>query len=286
MGVRIVADSVTYLPPSMAEGLPIAVVPLYVVTEGVAVPETEVDDRAFYDRLAGAAVLPTSSQPAVTELEAAFLEAIDAGDDVVGVFISSDMSGTVAAAGLARDRVLQSHPDARIEIVDSRSNCMQEGFVALAAARAAAAGADVDAAAAAARDVIGRSRFVFVPRDLENLRKGGRIGRASALLGSMLQIVPILTVSHGVTTTLGRTRTRAKGLAELVARLAADASAHGLEELVVHHIDDTEDGERLAAMAAEIAGGPVRVVPIGPVVGVHVGRGSVGIVYVCREPLV
>ena len=153
------------------------------------------------------------------------------------------------------------------------------------AARAAADGADVDAAASAARDMTEHSRFIFVPKDLENLRKGGRIGRASALVGSILQIVPVLTVSDGVTSTLGKTRTRSKAMAEVISRLAQDASAKGLVEVVVHHIDDPDAGAQLAGMAAEIAGHPVPVVPIGPVIGIHVGRGAVGAAYVTREPM-
>lgn len=285
MPVWIVTDSVSYLPASMIAGLPVEVVPLYVVEDGVATPETEIDDRAFYDRLAASQRLPTSSQPAVTELAGSFARAVETGHEVVGVFMSSDMSGTVHAATLARDLVLQKHPHARIEIVDSRSNCMEEGFAALAAARVAASGADARAASQAAEDTTGRSRFVFIPRDLENLRKGGRIGRASALAGSLLQIVPILTVTDGVTTTIAKTRTRSRAIAQMVGLLAADAKAKGLVELVVHHIDDPETGDAVASMVAEVAGRAVEVVPIGPVVGLHVGRGSVGIVYVTREPM-
>ena len=129
------------------------------------------------------------------------------------------------------------------------------------------------------------SRFIFVPKDLENLRKGGRIGRASALVGSILQIVPILTVADGVTTTIAKTRTRSKAMAEMVELFTEDARTKGLVETVVHHIDDPETGAQLARMVAEVAGHPVPVVPIGPVVGLHVGRGSVGIVYVTREPM-
>ena len=283
MPVRIIADSVSYLPASMIEGLPIEVVSLYVVTDGDSVRETEIDDRAFYDRLASSPTLPTSSQPAVAELVTAFSTAVTAGNDVVGVFMSSDMSGTVQAAHLARDLVIQELPQARIEIVDSRSNCMEEGFCALAAARAAQAGADLAEVVEAARAMTEHSRFVFVPKDLENLRKGGRIGRASALVGSLLQIVPILTVSQGVTTTVAKARTRSKALSQLVSMLAADAHSKGLVELVVQHIDDPQTGSSLAEMAAEVAGHPVAVLPIGPVVGLHVGRGSVGIVYVTRE---
>jgi DegV family protein with EDD domain len=285
MGVRIVADSVSYLAPSMVEGLPVEVVSLYVVDGDVSVRETEIGDREFYDRLAASPTLPTSSQPSVVELAAAFRAGAEAGDDVVGVFISSDMSGTVQAAGLARDLVLEQWPETRIEIVDSRSNCMEEGFAVLAAARTAAAGGTVEEAAQAARDMTRHTRFVFVPKDLENLRKGGRIGRASALVGSILQIVPILTVADGVTSTLGKTRTRSKAMAEVISRLAEDAAAKGLVEVVVHHIDDPDAGARLAGMAAEVAGHPVPVVPIGPVIGIHVGRGAVGVVYVTREPM-
>jgi len=211
------------------------------------------------------------------------MAAIDAGDDVVGVFISSDMSGTLASAELVANEIRESDPDAVIRIVDSRSNSMQLGFAVIAAAREAAAGGDVDACAAAAEETTLHTRFLFTPHTLDYLRKGGRIGGASALLGGLLQIHPILTVEDGVTQSFEKIRTKRRALERIVEVFAQDVEKAGLEDVIVHHIDDPAEGEQLAKMAQVVAGRPVPIQSIGPVIGLHVGPGTVAVVYRTRE---
>lgn len=187
MAVRVVTDSTSYLPDDAVERYGIRIVPLSVTLDGVTYVE-RVADAAFYQALRSSSGFPTSSQPSAASLADAFRAVIEAGDDVVAVFLSSEMSGTFSTALLARDMVLQEHPEARIEVVDSRSNCMELGFAVLAAAQAAESGASAEEAAQAARDMTLRTRFLFVPDTLEYLRRGGRIGNASALIGTLLQI--------------------------------------------------------------------------------------------------
>ncbi len=115
-------------------------------------------------------------------------------NEVVGVFLSSDMSGTYSNACLAKNMILENYPNALIEIIDSRSNCMQLGYAVLTAANAAEQGKSIDEVVSIVKDNIKRSRFLFIPDTLEYLKKGGRIGGASALLGTIFQIKPILTV--------------------------------------------------------------------------------------------
>ncbi len=286
MSVRIVTDSTSYLPIEQREQYGIAVVTLSVNFGTENHPEEGLDSTWFYERMAAEAEVPTSSQPSVADLAAAFTRAVEAGDEVCGVFISSDMSGTFSTAALARDLVQESHPDARIELVDSRSNCMQLGFAALEAARAAQAGSSLEEVAAAARAVAPRSRFLFVPHTLDYLRKGGRIGGASALLGSMLQIRPVLTVTDGKTAVWGKVRTKKRAFEE-IARTVVELGekAGGIEEVVVHHINDEPEGRMLADMLAEKLGRTVSVYPLGAVIGLHVGPGTVGAVFRTREVL-
>ncbi len=280
MSVGIVTDSTSYLPAADRERYNIAVATLSVNFGSESYPEDGLESAWFYQRMATEAEVPTSSQPSVADLAAAFEHHVTAGSDVCGVFISSEMSGTFATAQLARDLVLESHPDARIELVDSRSNCMQLGFAVLAAARAADAGSQLDEVEQAARATIGRTRFLFVPHTLDYLRKGGRIGGASALLGSLLQIRPILTVVDGKTDVFGKVRTKRRALAEITTAVVADAGrAGGLEHLVVHHIDDEPEGRELVEMLEEATGREVPLHPLGAVIGLHVGPGTVGAVY-------
>jgi DegV family protein with EDD domain len=286
MAVRVITDSTSYIPPDMSAGLDIRLVSLSVSLDGTSWRELDMDSGDFWRALAASGKMPTSSQPSVAEIVEAFEGPVGAGDDVVAVLLSSEMSGTIATALMARDQVVERHPDAMIEIVDSRSNSMELGFAVLAAARAAKSGASAAESAAAARAVVDRSRFLFVPATLEYLRRGGRIGGASALLGNLLQIHPILTVVDGKTDVLRRVRTKARAYREMVDVFAADIAAKGFAGgVIVHHIDDPEAGRALADLVENVAGCPVPVIPLGPVIGLHVGPGTAGLVYITAEPL-
>lgn len=280
MAVRIVTDSTSYLPHADRERYGVTVVTLSVNFGSESYPEDGLDSAWFYKRMAAESEIPTSSQPSVADLTEAFERIVARGDDACGVFISSEMSGTFSTAELARTIVLESHPGARIELVDSRSNCMQLGFAVLEAARAAEQGASLEEVAAAARATIPRTRFPFVPHTLDYLRKGGRIGGASALLGSLLQIRPILTVADGKTEVFAKVRTKRKALAEITSAVAeAGERAGGLEELVVHHIDDEAEGRELVELLEAATGLEVPLHAIGAVIGLHVGPGTVGAVF-------
>lgn len=282
MPVRVITDSTSYIPPTMSAGLPIGVVSLSATLGGVTRREVDMtpeETTAFYHRMRETGEFPTSSQPSVAELMDAFGSALEAGDDVVAVLISSDMSGTFQTAGMARDQVLESHPGGRIELVDSRSNSMETGFAALAAAKVASAGGGASDAAEAARRMTKRTRWLFVPNTLDYLKMGGRIGTASALLGSLLEIRPILTVDGGKTAPFRKVRTRSRAMAEIVQVFADDIAAHGLGDVIVHHIDDMAAAETMARGVEAVIGRKPEIVPLGPVIGVHVGPGALGLVY-------
>lgn len=282
MGVTVVTDSTSYIPAEMAVGLPLSIVSLSATLEGTSRREVDFTPEQvteFYHRMRETGEFPTSSQPSVAELLEAFEGPASAGDDVVGVFISRLMSGTLATAEMARDQVLERHPAARIELVDSRSNSMEIGFAALAAARTAADGGTVEDAVAAAERMVARTRWYFVPATLDYLRMGGRIGAASHLLGTMLDLKPILTVRNGVTDSVKKVRSRQRAMAGIAEMFAADVAAKGLGEAIIHHIDDEPAAAHLASLLESAAGHKVRIIPLGPVVGLHVGPGSLGVVY-------
>jgi len=284
VSVRIVADSTSCLSAELVARHRLAIVPLSVTLDDITYVEGE-DDAGFYAALMQTKSLLTTSQPPVSAFFDVFAERVAQSDDVVCVVISSEMSGTYSTAVMARDMVLEEHPKAVIEIVDSRSNCMELGLAALAAARAAEAGASAAEAAEAAREMTLRTRFLFVPDTLEFLRRGGRIGNASALLGTLLQIRPILTVNDGQTDVFGKVRTKRRAFIEIADTFERDIAAKGLDEVYVHHIADEPEGVELAALIQAKAGRPVPVVPIGPAIGAHVGPGAVGVVYSTVSPM-
>lgn len=285
MSVRVVTDSLSSIPPGTLSALDIDVVTLFVHDGESNLADLEIDHEAFFRRLADMSHLPTSSQPSVDSLVQAFTRTVEHGGEAVGVFVSEKMSGTVQTARLAADMVRERFADARIEIVDSRSNSMEEGFAAIAAAKAAQAGRSIDECVNAALESMKRSRYLFAPESLEYLRRGGRIGAASALFGQILQINPVLTVADGVTAPVAKVRTHRKAIAELARRFAEDVERFGLRDLVVHYIGDPAPAQRFATELIEpIAQRSVEVVPVSPVIGLHVGP-AVAIAYETEEEL-
>jgi DegV family protein with EDD domain len=281
MGVSVVADSTSYIPRALRESLGIGVASLSSLLDGVTYPDDASDYSAFYAALAASSSFPTTSQPAVQDVVT-----LAAGDAVVGVFISELMSGTFSTALLARDMVRERYPDAVIEVVDGKSNSMELGFAVLAAARKAADGGSVEQVVGAAQDMTLHSRFLFTPQTLEYLRRGGRIGNAQSLVATLLQIKPVLTVVDGVTDTFAKVRTAQKSRDLIVETFAADIrDKGGLGEAYVHHIDDPEAGRAFADRIAEAAGREIELVDIGPVVGAHVGPGTVAVVYYTNGPM-
>jgi DegV family protein with EDD domain len=285
MALKIVTDSTSYLPAADVDRYGITVVPLSATLGGVTLEEPLIDPAAFYRQMRETGEFPTSSQPTLAVMIDALETPVAAGDEVAAVLLSSRMSGTFETALLARDQVLERHPEARIEIVDSMSNCMEEGFAVLAAARASAAGATLQEAVAAAKATIMRTRWLFVPATLEYLRLGGRIGSAAALLGSLLQVRPILTVVDGVTATVRSVRTQRRALEWAAEKVAADVAEFGFVDAVVHHILDPDEAGVLADLIASRIGTRPRVQQIGPAIGLHVGPGTVGVVYQTRDEL-
>jgi len=279
MAVRVVTDSLASIPADLCREFDVDVVSLFLNDSAGTHRELDMDVAAFYRRLADTRTLPTSSQPSVDSFIAVFRNALEHGSEVLGVFVSRKMSGTLEAARIAADMILSEKPGARIELFDSGSNSMEEGLGVLAAAKAAKAGETIERCMERARETLDRTRYLFTPETLEYLRRGGRIGAASALLGGLLNIKPVLTVEDGVTTTFMKVRTRGRALAEIAKKFSDDVSAYGLAHVMVHYIGEPGPAEDFAREHIEpIAGGPVRVIPVSPVIGLHVGP-AVGIVY-------
>lgn len=177
---------------------------------------------------------------------------------------------------------MEQYPEARMEIMDSRNNCMALGLQVLEAARVAKAGGNIDAVIKAAQYIHERVHFYFVPETLEYLRKGGRIGTASALLGTLLNIRPILTVdmTKGMTHLLEKARGTSNAVKRILHLMEEDHKKHGLKEIIVHHINAPEKARQLKQTLIDRYNLPVSILSIGPVIGLHTGLGTIGVVYV------
>lgn len=279
MAIKIVTDSTSYIPEEFINKYDISVVSLNVIMNGESIREVDLDNETFYSKMEESTEIPSSSQPSPDEIYNTFENIIKEGNSIVGIFISSDMSGTVSSANLIKNMLLEKYPTAHIEIVDSRSNCMQMGYVAIEAAKAAAAGKSMDEVIDVCTSVINNSRFLFTPDTLDYLKKGGRIGGASALLGTLFQIKPILTVCDGKTTVFTKVRTKKKAVDTLVTTLVNDLQGKELGGVIVHHINCQDEGLSLAAKIKKQLGVDVQIDTIGPIIGLHVGPGSIGVAY-------
>lgn len=285
MATKIITDSTSYIPHNLLKKYSIDVLSLSVVFRDEQYLETEITNEFFFNKLANSAALPTSSQISVDLLYSTFEQNVSNGDGVVGIFLSADMSGTYATALLAKNMILENYPNAQIEIIDSRSNCMQLGYAVLAAAKVASQNLSIQDVVQAAKENIKRSKFIFIPDTLEYLKKGGRIGAASALLGSLIQIKPILTVAEGKVKVLGKIRTKKRAVKTLVQMFIDDIEQHGFGEAIVHHINCETEALALAKEIESVLHQQVLTCPIGPVIGTHVGPGAIGIAYYTEKPL-
>ena len=276
MAIKFITDSTAYLPESLIIEKDISVLSLSVSFGQEVYKESEISHEFFYKTLQEGSDFPKSSQPALTDTQRKLEKLLDEGHDVIGVFLSSDMSGTFQTTYLMAESMKENYPNQKIEIIDSKTNCMQLGLCVLEGIEASKNG--FEAAVKAVNHTISHSRFIFIPETLEFLKRGGRIGSAKALLSSVLQIKPILTVEDGKTNVISKVRTRKKAMDALVELYNKDKGLHKIKETYIHHIHCEEDAKKLS----QALDGTYRRVPIGPVIGTHVGPGAIGIAY-CWE---
>lgn len=274
--VAVVTDSVAMLPVQLATDLGIRVVPI-VLNLGERSYRDGIDltTKEFYRLLRTVEELPTTSAPSAGEFVRVLEEALADADAVVAIHVSSELTSVVRIAQLAA-RAITDKP---VHVIDSRSATMAEGFVALAAARAARAGADLDAVVAAAEGVRSRVRFFAFLETLEYLRRGGRVGAATALMGNAIQLKPIVHVVDGQVAPLARPRTRRKATQAMLDIMAAEVADQPVHAAVLH-ADSLEDAQDLRnRVERQFNCLELHVSELTPVMGTHTGPGLLGLAY-------
>lgn len=282
MSVKIVTDSTAYIDARVQKEYDLTVVPLSVIFPDESYKETEVDYYYFYAKIDREGIIPTSSQPSQGDMENAFNQILEQGHEIMAIFISGELSGTCQSAYGARQAIQQTNPKARIEILDSRTTCMAMGYTVLAAAEAARKGKCLDDVLAVAKGVQERCHLFFIPDTLEYLKKGGRIGGAAAILGSLLQIKPILHLADGKVEVLEKARGKKAALDRILELLDQDEKEHGLDQVMVLHVSAVQKAAELAQTIKGRYGREVAISSIGPVIGMHAGPGTLGLVYVTQ----
>ena len=284
MAVQVLTDSTSYINKEIKEELNIRMVSLSLSFGSDSIREVDIDNDLFYKKMDSYGI-PTSSQPSIGELYNEMLAVIEKGDSLCCIFLSSEMSGTFSTGQLVKEMVLEKHKNARIEIIDSRSNSMQLGLAVIMAARKAKANKTLEEVKEAALENIQRSRFLFIPENLKYLKKGGRIGGASALIGDLFGIIPILTVENGITTVVTKVRMKKKAVLSMINIMLDNISKYGLGEVIIHHINCLDEAKELAQLIKEKLKVNIDIIAIGPVIGLHVGPGTIGIVYYTQKAL-
>jgi len=272
-GIKVVTDSACDLPQALVDELAIAIVPLSIrFGSEEFVDRRDLTPDQFWSRCASSSVLPETAAPSPGAFRAAFQQAGEEGySGVVCVSLSSALSATHQAAVKGAEDL-----DLPVRVIDSTSITLGQGIMVLAGARAAAAGKSLEDVAGTVEDLVPRTRVFGALDTLEYLRKGGRIGSARALLGSMLSVKPILRIQDGAVAEESKQRTRGRALAYVVDKVKA---AGRIENLGVINGAAPDLEAFLDMLGALYPREEIVVADIGPVIGSHCGPGTIGVTY-------
>jgi DegV family protein with EDD domain len=269
MTVKILTDSIADLPSQVVKELDITVVPI-LVRWGEELYRDGIDVTAeqFYERLRHSKIPPSTSVPSPGTFAEAYDKLAEEANEILAIIVTSRLTGTYNVAlqsiGLMKRKC-------RVEVIDSKCATMAEGFVVMKAAQAAQAGASLDEVMEVTRKTIPRVHFLSTFDTLEYLKRGGRIGKAQAFLGSILKVNPLITLRDGVVEPVGRTRSRAKA----IDRLCEFAMSYShIEEIAIEEATTPNEAERIAErLSAKFPKERIYRSKPSPVIGAHTGPG-------------
>ena len=272
MTVKIVTDSVSDIPSDLAKSLDITMVPL-TVNFGVEsfLDGVEITPKEFFEKIETAPSLPTTAAPSIGAFTEVYKDLTGKGHEVVSLHVSGKLSATLSSATQAAAELGNEH----ISVVDTQAVSAMEALIVTAAARVAIAGGSVEEVIEKAKSSIDKTAVYVVLDTLEYLQKGGRIGRAAALMGGLLSIKPILTLNDGEVHPHEKVRTRAKALARIIEIVQLGGP---YEEITVMHASAEDEANYLTSVLEPMCSDlPILSSQIGPVVGTHAGPGSVAV---------
>ena len=275
MKIAIVTDSTAYIPDDLIEKHNIHVVPLSVVFGEESYREgIDISTEAFYEKVKNSSDLPTTSQPAIGTFIETFEQLAENHEAIISIHLSSKISGTYEAAKSAGTMV----ENVKVFAFDSELSAMPQGFYAIAAAEMAQAGKTVEEILAKLDEMKTRTRAYFMVDDLSHLQRGGRLSSAQKLLGSLLNIKPVLHMVDGLIVPFEKIRTRKKALKRIIGMLEEDAEQNKVKRVVFIHANREQDALQLRDQFAEKYPDIETIISyFGPVLGTHIGEGSLGV---------
>lgn len=277
--IAIVTDSTAYIPAEYVKKYQLSITSQVLIWgEEIFRDGVDIQPDEFYTRLKTAKTMPTTSQVPIVDMQAAFQGLVDQGFSVLGIFISSKLSGTQQSAIQAKE--LMGSAGEKVTIIDSHTTTMALGFQVLAAARAIEAGASLQECVGNAQRAHERAGVFFAVDTLEFLHRGGRIGGAQRFIGSALNLKPILTVKEGKVEGLDRIRTKTKAHDRILEMVTEQVKGKTNVRLATLHANAKEDAQKLLdRTASHLAPVETALTELSPVVGAHTGPGTVGLAY-------
>ena len=279
----IVTDSTAYIPAEILEKHNITVTPQVLIWDNETFRDgVDIQPVEFYNRLKTAKTMPSTSQVSPAAMQSAFQELVDQNLDVLGIFISSKLSGTLQSAIQAKE--MMGPAGGRVTLVDSQSTAMALGFQVLAAARARESGASLAACVSLAENAHKRTGVFFAVDTLEFLHRGGRIGGAQRFIGSALNLKPILALKDGKVEGVDRIRTKSKAHDRILELVSEQVKGKSNIRIATLHANAADDAKKLLDRAsAELSAVEAVFTEVSPVVGTHAGPGTVGLAYMFEE---
>jgi len=277
--VALVTDSTGYIPTELMQLHNITVVPQVVIWDNQTLEDgVDIQPTEFYARLSASKTMPTTSQVSVQSMHKAFSGLLAQGYEVLGMFLSTKLSGTMQSAHQGRDQ-LESGQD-KVQIFDTETTAMAMGFQVLAVAQIAAEGASMADCLALAEKAKGTTGVYLVVDTLEFLHRGGRIGGAQRFLGAALNLKPLLAVQDGRVEGVERIRTKAKAQDRMIEMVVEQCRGKSPVRLASLHANSAGDAHAILARAEALLN-PVQSVfsEVSPAVGTHTGPGTVGLCY-------
>jgi DegV family protein with EDD domain len=277
--IAIVTDSTAYLPPDLIQKHNLTVTPQVLIWgEETYQDGVDIQPDEFYSRLKTAKVMPTTSQVSPATMKSTFESLIEKDFDVLGIFLSAKLSGTIQSATQAVD--MMEKAGEKVTFVDSNTTAMAMGFQVLTVARAVEDGASLDDAVALAEKARKHTGVYFAVDTLEFLHRGGRIGGAQRFLGTALNMKPVLAINDGRVEAIERIRTKGKALSRVLELVTEQVQGKTSIRLATLHANAADEARELLDKASQQLN-PVETVfsEVSPVIGTHAGPGTIGLAY-------